>query len=492
MAARIGVMAAPAMWGLIAGWWTPRGPISTGEVLAAMAISTLVGASVGLLFQSRWAILVAPLVFVVVFELVRLGADGPTVDGPRFSTYGLIALIVGRGFHGAVAVAPMMLGAVGGVAMARTAADRSAAAANRRPTGWVRRGFTGVAVLGMVALAALVARPASTGPVLGTDGEPLAGSIAELTTVRHEGREYGLMVRGASTDAPVLLFLAGGPGGAERGAMRKHLGALEEHFVVATWDQRGSGASYGQLDPTDTVTLDGYVADTIAVTEHLRTRFSQDRIYLLGQSWGSTLGVLAVQERPELYRAFIGTGQMVSQLATDTIFYEDTLAWADAHGQDALAAELRRIGPPPYDDMLDYETALSHEHDVYSYDHSGNAEGAGGFSESLFVREYTLTDQIHLLGAFMDTFAALYPQLQEIDFRDSATRLVVPAFFVQGAHEARGRAEPFDDWYRTLQAPDKDLVVLETSGHRPPFEQPDEFVEFMADVVLARTASGRR
>jgi proline iminopeptidase len=88
--------------------------------------------------------------------------------------------------------------------------------------------------------------------------------------------------------------------------------------------------------------------DTIAVTNHLRDRFGQDRIYLLGQSWGTTLGVLAVQRYPELYTAFIGTGQMVSQLATDTIFYDDTLEWARATGDDDLVADLVAIGPPPY------------------------------------------------------------------------------------------------------------------------------------------------
>ena len=82
----------------------------------------------------------------------------------------------------------------------------------------------------------------------------------------------------------------------------------------------------------------------------------------------------------------------------------------------------------------------------------------------------------------------LYPQLQDIDFRRTATDLDVPVFFVQGANEADGRSEPFDEWYRMLDAPSKDLVVLDTSGHRPLFEQPEEFVAYMNDTVLERTA----
>lgn len=339
-----------------------------------------------------------------------------------------------------------------------------------------------------VAFSAILARPASTAPIVDADGERVPGSIAELGTVAVNGHDLHVMIRGHNVDNPVLLFLAGGPGGSEMGAMRNHLPGLEEHFTVVTWDQRGTGKSYDELDPADTYTLDSAVADTVTVTNHLRERFGQDRIYLLGQSWGTTLGILAVQQHPKLYRAFIGTGQMVSQLATDTIFYDDTLAWARANGDNSLVDDLLAIGPPPYDRMLDYETALSSEHDVYPYDHSPNSEGEGGFSENFLVPEYTLIDQIHLLGAFMDTFSVLYPQLQNIDFRRTATDFDIPMFFVQGAHEADGRAEPFADWYPMTSAPTKDLTFLDTSGHRPLWEQPDEFVHYMVTTVLAQTA----
>ena len=318
-------------------------------------------------------------------------------------------------------------------------------------------------------------------------GQIVPGSVAELTTVLVGGRELGVLIRGTSTDNPVLLFLAGGPGGSELGAMRRHLPALERHFTVVTWDQRGAGRSYRALDPTHTATLAGAVADTIELTVHLRDRFDADRIYLVGQSWGTTLGVLAVTQRPDLYHAFVGTGQMVSQRATDRIFYDDTLAWAARTGDDRLVAQLEASGPPPYPTMFPYETALSHEQDVYPYDHAGNSEGVGQMSENLLVDEYSLIDQIHVLGAFMDTFAALYPQLQDIDFRRSATHFDIPMYFVQGAHEARGRAQPFHEWYPMITAPHKDLTVLDTSGHRPLWEQPDAFVAYLVDTVLAQT-----
>ncbi len=128
-----------------------------------------------------------------------------------------------------------------------------------------------------------------------------------------------------------------------------------------------------------------------------------------------------------------------------------------------------------------------HEHEVYPYDHTGNSEGEGGFSENFLVSEYALIDQVHLLGAFMDTFSVLYPQLQNIDFRRTATSFTIPMFFVEGAHEAGGRAQPFAQWYPMIQAPIKELTVLDTSGHRPLWEQPNEFVDYMVNTVLGQT-----
>ena len=181
--------------------------------------------------------------------------------------------------------------------------------------------------------------PATTAPILGTDGNVVPGSVAELTTATIGGHEQALMIRGRSTDLPVLLHLAGGPGGTDIGAMRLDTG-LEERFVVVTWDQRGSGKSYPSFAPAATLTLDQVVADTIELSEVLAARFGRDRIYIAGQSWGTIPATLAAQRRPDLYHALITTGQMVDIRETDRLFYDDTLAWARERGDTALVDRL--------------------------------------------------------------------------------------------------------------------------------------------------------
>jgi pimeloyl-ACP methyl ester carboxylesterase len=288
-----------------------------------------------------------------------------------------------------------------------------------------------------------------------------------------------MMIRGRSIDNPVLLYLTGGPGGTDMGAIRRDV-TLEQNFTVVAWDQRGAGKSYSALDPTETFTVQQLVADTVEVTNYLRDRFDEDRIYLVGQSWGSTLGVLAVEQHPELYHALVGVGQMVSQRETDILFWEDTLAWAEETGNIRLAETLRRNGPPPYENLMNYGPVISHEHDWNAYpEFDSNNE----MPAILFVPEYNWMDRINAFRGFLDTNGTLYAQLQGLDFRRDLTRLEVPVYMVLGEHEARGRAVLADEWFDMLDAPAKEAVVFEGGGHRAHFDQPGMFADLMNRVL---------
>ena len=241
----------------------------------------------------------------------------------------------------------MALGAAYGAAMARRlTTDRTRM--GRRGFGfYLRRTGGALTTVGVIALAIAIARPASTPAIAGPDGEPLPGSVAELTKVRLGGHDQWILVRGQSVEKPVLLWLDGGPGQSGLAFTRALFADLERDFVVVDWDQRGAGKSYPALDPPATWTLDQAVADTIELTNELRRRFDEEKIYLGGESWGTTLGVLAVQRQPDLYHAYLGSGQMVSQRETDLRIYHDLLAYAERTGDDALASNSSPTGSPP-------------------------------------------------------------------------------------------------------------------------------------------------
>jgi pimeloyl-ACP methyl ester carboxylesterase len=171
---------------------------------------------------------------------------------------------------------------------------------------------------------------------------------------------------------------------------------------------------------------------------------------------------------------------MVSPRETDVMFYEDTLAWARRTGNEALSARLIQNGPPPYDNILNYEPALSHEHAWNPYP---DLDTSKEMPSNLFVPENSLMDRINGLRAFLDTFSFLYLQLQDMDFRSDVASLDVPVYVVIGKYEARGRAVLANEWYQVVEAPSKQMIVFEHSGHRPLFEEPALFTSLMVRVL---------
>jgi proline iminopeptidase len=464
----------PVVLALLGVVFTPRGAMTTVEALATVAAALVAGATAGYLMADRRSMVLAPIAYAAVFETFRLGLDGPTVDRPEAT---LIGMLVWAGVHlilGLLTLMPMALGAGWGVEVAARRGQGDASSMRR-----AGRFALAACSLALVGIAMVLAIPAHTAAITGPDGAPVPGSIAELTTIDVNGQEQALMIRGASTDNPVLLHLAGGPGGTDIGAMRLDT-ALEEHFVVVTWDQRGTGKSARALDPTDTLTLTGAVDDTLAVTDYLRNRFGHDRIVLTGQSWGTIPAVLAAQAHPERFRALVATGQMVSPVQTDRIFYDDTLAWADARDDTALSARLRELGPPPYDRYTDYLTVVGYERDLNPYpEFDGHTE----MPATIWRPEYDLMEKFGAIRGLVDTYALLYPQLQGLDFRTQVPRLEVPVYVLMGEHEARGRVEPAQQWFDALEAPSKEWIDFPASGHRASFEQPSLYNNLLTRVL---------
>ena len=189
---------------------------------------------------------------------------------------------------------------------------------------------------------------AHTPAILGADGKNLPGSIASLEKVKLGGVDQWLIIRGHDVNKPVLLFLSGGPGASESARVLRFNSELEKHFVVVIWEQRGCGKSYPSLNPKSDLTIDQYVSDVIELSELLRVRFKEQKIYLVGHSWGTIIGALAAQQRSDLFHAYIGTAQMVDVRATDQMIYDLVLEHSIQTGDTDFAQTLEKQGPPPY------------------------------------------------------------------------------------------------------------------------------------------------
>jgi len=292
----------------------------------------------------------------------------------------------------------------------------------------------------------------------------------------------------------VLLYLSGAPGQSDLALSRAILDPLTRDFLVVGWDQRGTGLSYPALDP-ETLTLDRAIADTAELATYLRQRFDETKIYVLGESWGTTLAVLTAQRHPELFHAVISSGQMISQRETDRMIYEDLLAWAGQNGDTGLANQLREFGPPPYADVWAYGVVMQHYEKIEGdYDppqgYVDRVEDAGVGFWGMMGSEYAPIDKANLFRGLIDMFSVMYPQLQGIDFRADVPSLDVPLYVFDGEHELRGRRVLAQEWFTMVDAPQKQMFTYQQAGHAVAFEQSDELQRILVEIILPATYPG--
>ena len=139
--------------------------------------------------------------------------------------------------------------------------------------------------------------------------------IEELKSVNIGGVEQWIHIRGRNRDNPVLLFLHGGPGATVIGALDAAQRPWEDYFTVVTWDQRQTGKSYYPADDENApLTIQRFIDDTEELLQYLRDYLNKDKLFILGSSWGSLLGMNMVKRRPEWVHAYIGVGQLVNWL----------------------------------------------------------------------------------------------------------------------------------------------------------------------------------
>jgi len=331
--------------------------------------------------------------------------------------------------------------------------------------------------------------PAITDP----EGAPLPNSIASLERVRLGGVDQWLIIRGEDVNKPVLLFLSGGPGASEAGRVLRFNQELEKHFVVVIWEQRGCGKSYPSLNPREDLTVEQYAKDIVELSELLRARFDEDKIYLVGHSWGTIPSVRAVQARPDLFHAYVGSAQMVDVLETDHLIYDMVMERSRQSGDSQFVQTLEKQGRPPYtgkNPIVSYATLFGREYQLFEVPNIKNRDYLQN-GDVLFMMlkqpEYGWLDRIYFLLGMLNTFNVVYPQLQDMDYRLDATHFEVPVYLMLGRHDMNNPPVIPQEYFDLLEAPRKELIYFEESGHGMIWEEADLFHKIMAETILPET-----
>ena len=322
-----------------------------------------------------------------------------------------------------------------------------------------------------------------------------AGPVRRSEYLTVEGAKLFLLTRGVDRRLPVLLWLHGGPGGAESPLFRYYNGALENHFVVSYWDQRGAGRSFDpEADPGD-LTVARYLVDLDVIVDHLRNTFGQDRIVLLGHSWGGMLGMLYAQRHPEKVAALIAVAPLVSPRESQQQQYKFIVTEATENQDKATLTRLREIGPSPYrkaSRVLAVDALADRYGAVFHRKPNRWRVVVAGVLRGL-VTPWEIPRLIHANNVSLD---AMTPELLTLDLSQTVPSVRVPVFFFLGRYDHHIGSAIAARYFESLQAPYKRLIWFEHSAHNVPFEEPARFDDTvtreLGDIGIEACRFGRR
>lgn len=319
-----------------------------------------------------------------------------------------------------------------------------------------------------------------------------ARGIDEAAFVPINGLDQWITIRGQDRTRPVVLVLHGGPGGAISHLISR-MAPLERDYVVVQWDQRGAGRTLahadGKVDPS--LDIAAMVRDGLAVSDYLRAHLNRRRIILLGWSWGSDLGVRMAEARPDLFAAYVGTGQAASaQPERDVWDYAHLLAGAQAAGDANALAALNAVGPPPWRDRASASGKLW----AVSAPYRGPSVSDGeAIKAALSAPHWTLADLQALSrgrSAYRET--ALEREVWTTDYSQFGRTLTVPVLIVQGEDDVTSPTDHARAWLDRMRAPAKALVVIPGAGHQALLTHNAAFGQAMIANLPGLLAKSRR
>ncbi len=315
--------------------------------------------------------------------------------------------------------------------------------------------------------------------------------IDEAMFVPINGSEQWVTIRGQDRKNPVVLVIHGGPGTA-LAPFAAPLLAYEQRYTLVQWDQPGAAKTFrragNELAPG--MTIDSVVRDGVAVAEFVKTHLGADKMILLGWSWGSIIGVEMARQRPDLFAAYVGTGQIADLQAGEALVYSRVLAKARAQRNADAIRELEAVGPPPYDSTRELETQRK-----WASTLAGEPPAATQILRQLaFAPRYSLIDVAsylrgvlassdHFFGSKMDGPAF------DVDLAATATVFEIPVIFIQGSEDDFTPAELARGYLDSLTAPQKAYVSIEGAGHMALIANSDRFLAALNERVRTLAAA---
>ncbi len=307
--------------------------------------------------------------------------------------------------------------------------------------------------------------------------------IDEAAFVRIGGIDQFIQIRGEDRANPVLLVLHGGPGISMIG-LTPVFRSWEKYFTVVQWDQRGTGKTYGRNGggaEAPLMTIDRMTKDGLEVAEYLRCHLHKGRIVILGHSWGTVLGLRMARLRPDMFSAYVGTGQLVDKQMNEQRSYAQLMTKVRAAHDAAAAADLTRLGPPPYATLA---ALYAQRKWLSAYDTPAERDLTANLTPMiLFAPNYSLWDVLDFQAATGFSQSVTYDAINAYDARKLGLSFDIPFFVFEGSEDNQTPTALAADYFATVHAPVKRFVILPGGGHSAMITMPDTFLKALVAYV---------
>ncbi|QDH70720.1 alpha/beta fold hydrolase [Marilutibacter alkalisoli] len=319
--------------------------------------------------------------------------------------------------------------------------------------------------------------------------------VQEAYTTDIGGIPQYINVRGQDRDNPVILFVHGGPASPVTPSLWQFQRPLEEYFTIVNWDQRGAGKTFNLIEPdriADTIEIPRYIDDAIEVAEHIRERYGQRKLILMGHSWGTIVGMGAALKRPDLFHAYVGIGQVINVQENERISFDYALEQAREHGNTKAIEALEAIAPYPGDTPLTRDRIVTAR--IWAQ-HYGGMSAFRDETNLYFYRagrlspDYEAADVCAINRGNMFTLGRILDAFLKVDYT-GVTEFPIPVVMLMGRHDYTSPSQPTADWLDRVKAPYKRGIWFERSAHMMPWEEPGKTLVSLLETVRPIAVEG--
>jgi pimeloyl-ACP methyl ester carboxylesterase len=311
--------------------------------------------------------------------------------------------------------------------------------------------------------------------------------VNESSYIELNGQKQFVTIKGENRNNPVIIYLHGGPGGADSYMNYCFTDYLTDEYTVVSWDQRGCGRTYyknAKVDPLNkTVTFRQSLEDLDALVKYVCDKLNQDNVIIMGHSYGTVLGSVYANSHGDLVKAYIGVGQFISIEDGDLYSYEDALKKAKESNMDTKDLE-KAYGNYCKEPGIMSLIALRQETDKYhpvtkKADQFGRAlfsPSAGILDLKWFMKQMTDTEKYVLLNHELFEYTLAFNAYDRPDYS-------MPVCFISGEQDFVCPLDSVSKYYEAVNSPLKKMYVIKDCGHDVHYAEPREFCKDIKEFL---------